>query len=71
MQAAQETYNSHKESKGEKTFETLSIISGNFPQQAKRLSRVQVEKKLRKEVKENQADGEDTQWLSRHRRLHG
>jgi len=54
LQAAQETYNSHKESKGEKTFETLSIISGNFPQQAKRLSRVQVEKKLRKEVKENQ-----------------
>jgi len=51
LQAAQETYNSHKESNGEKTFETLSIISGNFPQQAKRLSRVQVEKKLPKKSK--------------------
>ena len=41
LQAAQEVYSAHVESNGAKTFETLEAITGDFPQQAKRLSRVQ------------------------------
>jgi len=53
LQAAALTLKTHEKTP-EATFETLGEIVGNFPQQATKLSRVEVPKKLRKEIEENQ-----------------
>ena len=52
-QAAQLTLKTH-ETSPDQTFATLGDIVGNFPQQAKKLSRVEVPKKLRKSIEANQ-----------------
>ena len=51
--AAQLTLKTH-ETSPDQTFATLGDIVGNFPQQAKKLSRVDVPKKLRKSIEANQ-----------------
>ena len=53
LQAAQLTLKTHHENP-EKTFNTMLDIVGNFPQQAKKLSRIDVPKKLRKDIEANQ-----------------
>ena len=53
LQAAQLTLKTHQTSPDD-TFATLGNIVGNFPQQAKKLSRVEVPKKLRKSIEANQ-----------------
>ena len=52
LQAAQQAKKVHDEDP-EKSLDTLTDIASNFPQQAKKLARIQVSSKLKKEVSAN------------------
>lgn len=55
LQAGQSAYNTHtKNPLDDSSLEKLTDIAGNFPQQAKKLARISVSSKLRKEAISNQ-----------------